>query len=416
MQGLILAAGRGSRLGHYSPGTPKCLLEIARRPLIDHQLAALSDAGVAPVGVVTGYCADEIRHVVGIRAEYIHNPRWSTTNSVYSFWLARQWVKGPVVILNCDVLFAPAILERLLAAGGDALVYDSSTGAGREQMKVRVGQGGRVVELSKTLDDAAGENVGMLCFRAETARALFLTAERIIAAGGENAWLPAAVSALAAEAPIRAVDIAGTAWGEIDCAYDLDHVRRKTWPEIRANSGRRRRARALRWALPIVPALLGAAVVMHGGWPVVKAGASWETMRVEGARSVELSVDGQLQGWSLLGHQQLARVTVRGPGPVRVDSRALLERGSAGTPYVLRVELDGKHVELHKWDARPGPLPPHLSPPDDGFVVARRKRAIIELPPGQHILRVSLLPARDHDRALVRIRSLHSDVDEDREE
>ena len=85
MQALILAAGRGSRLGGHTADVPKCLLEVGRRPLIEHQLGTLADAGVGPVGMVLGYCADEIKGVVGIRAEYILNPRWNTTNSLYSF-------------------------------------------------------------------------------------------------------------------------------------------------------------------------------------------------------------------------------------------------------------------------------------------------------------------------------------------
>ena len=42
MQGLILAAGRGTRLRR---GRPKCLSEVGGRPLIDHQLEALAEAG-----------------------------------------------------------------------------------------------------------------------------------------------------------------------------------------------------------------------------------------------------------------------------------------------------------------------------------------------------------------------------------
>ena len=64
-QGLILAAGRGSRLGPNSEGIPKPLLQVGRRTLIEHQLEMLAQADVGPVGMVVGYCADEIERFVG---------------------------------------------------------------------------------------------------------------------------------------------------------------------------------------------------------------------------------------------------------------------------------------------------------------------------------------------------------------
>ena len=101
--------------------------------------------------------------VVGIRAECLRNPRWSATNSLYSFWLARDWVKGDVVVLNCDVLFSPRVLERLLDAPGDALAYDSGSGDLREQMSVRV-EDGLLRDMSKTMspEQVSGENVGIV--------------------------------------------------------------------------------------------------------------------------------------------------------------------------------------------------------------------------------------------------------------
>ena len=246
MRGLILAAGRGRRLGDYADGTPKCLLEVGRRRLVEHQLEALADAGVAPVAMVVGYGADEVRETVGIRAEYIHNRRWDQTNSVYSYHLAREWLTGPIVLLNCDVLFHPEILSRLLAVKGDVLAYDSSSGSAPEHMKVKV-ENGRVVDMAKDLaaEDASGENLGVLCLSAETAQALAERAGKVIAEGGENTWLSSAVRQLAKERPIQALDVAGLPWGEIDSAYDLEHVRKKVWPAIEGSRRPLRRRRRL---------------------------------------------------------------------------------------------------------------------------------------------------------------------------
>ena len=75
---------------------------MGRRTLIEHQLEMLAHADVGPIAMVVGYCADEIERFVGPQVEYLHNVRWATTNSLFSFAQAKEWVGGDLMILNCD--------------------------------------------------------------------------------------------------------------------------------------------------------------------------------------------------------------------------------------------------------------------------------------------------------------------------
>lgn len=401
MKGLILAAGRGSRLGSYNH-TAKCLLEVAGRRLVEYQLEACAEAGVAPVALVVGFSADDVREVVGIRAEYIHNPRWESTNSLYSFLLAREWIDGPVVVMNSDILFHPDILHRVLAVRGDAFAYDSTSGHAPEHMKVSVADG-RLVDMSKELplEQTSGENVGLLSFSAEGARALLDRAAAIAAAGGEKNWLGAAVRQLAAERSIRAVDIAGLPWGEIDSTFDLENVRKKVYPRIRRTTGPERRRRRMLAGLATVVAVAAAATVVAFGYPRRPAVAaapdpSWETVPTAGGAQTMVSVHGRPQSWWLLREGEVAAVDVEGPGPLRVESRLVLPAPPlARTPYVLRIQIDGAY-DLYKRAARPetgvalGDAP-----------LARRKRNSVDLTPGTHRVAVSLLGA---ERVLIRFR------------
>jgi hypothetical protein len=74
------------------------------------------------------------------------------------------------VVLNRDVLFHPALLRDLLSARHEnalLLAYREANQPelGEEEMKVKV-RGGRVVEMSKTMDpaEADGENLGIVKF------------------------------------------------------------------------------------------------------------------------------------------------------------------------------------------------------------------------------------------------------------
>ena len=57
---VLLAAGRGKRLGDLTAKTPKPLLDIAGAPLISHIIDALAGAGLAHFIVVTGYLFEQI--------------------------------------------------------------------------------------------------------------------------------------------------------------------------------------------------------------------------------------------------------------------------------------------------------------------------------------------------------------------
>lgn len=232
-QAIILAAGGGSRLRAASNGTHKGLLKVGEQSFIEHQLKLLGSLNIGEVCVVVGHKADQVRSVIGDAAEYVINPRYAETNSLYSLWLAREWVSGPFVLMNCDVLAHPDIFHRVLAVNGSALAYDSTSGDEDEHMKVSF-EGTYLRVMSKKLPHAEtdGENVGILQFDQQAAELLFSEASSLIASGYEGQWVAAAVSHIARRVPIRGVDIAGLPWIEVDFPEDLARARQYVGPAI----------------------------------------------------------------------------------------------------------------------------------------------------------------------------------------
>ncbi|OAN51499.1 NTP transferase domain-containing protein [Magnetospirillum moscoviense] len=123
MKALILAAGRGSRMLALTEDRPKGLVELAGRPLLDYQLAALTGAGCGPIGAVTGYMADALE---GRGLTLFHNPRWAQTNMVASLACAEEWLQdGPVVVSYSDIFYQAQAVQALLAADADiAITFD----------------------------------------------------------------------------------------------------------------------------------------------------------------------------------------------------------------------------------------------------------------------------------------------------
>lgn len=67
MKALILAGGRGKRLGALSESSNKCMTEVRGKPLIEYSLACAVAAGISEIVIVVGYRAEEIINYYGNR-------------------------------------------------------------------------------------------------------------------------------------------------------------------------------------------------------------------------------------------------------------------------------------------------------------------------------------------------------------
>jgi mannose-1-phosphate guanylyltransferase len=67
MKAFLLAAGLGTRLRPITDSTPKCLLSVGGRPMLDIWLDALAKAGVSEVLLNAHHLADQVKAHVGAR-------------------------------------------------------------------------------------------------------------------------------------------------------------------------------------------------------------------------------------------------------------------------------------------------------------------------------------------------------------
>ena len=400
MQAIILAAGLGSRLHKVSGGKSKALLEVGGRPLILHQLEMLADHGVGPVLVIVGHQGDEVQQVIGERAEILLNDRFVETNSLYSLWLGRDWVKGPFMLLNCDLLCHPQVLDALLATKGNALAYDSTASRGREQTKVAV-KDGRVVDIGKDVPQsgARGESLGILKFDADGGRALMKVADELIRDGREQSWVIEATRAISSQVPITGVNVAGIPWVEIDFPYDLDVARREVWPAIwRGRFARHALGRRMRW---VAAAAVGLALIV-GGWfassRVGPASIDWDTVPATGAPAVKLTRPDGTQRWWQLSRGASATAEV-GMTPAVIEARAVLTPAAPDSlRFVIGIVIDGKPYDWRVFTATR----------DSGVSLAKlpvgdRDRYELLLPPGRHMVEVSYVSGHA-EHVLVRVR------------
>ena len=236
-----MAAGKGARLNGTAGNLPKCLARVGNMTLVERQIAALRMAGLNEVAVVVGCEAERVRRSCGRGVQFVENTRFAQTNSLYSLWLARPLLLDGFVVMNCDVLLHPQLLDDLLTARHeDALLMayqdDDQSPLGDEEMKVRTRRG-RVIDISKVMpaDDADGENVGVVRFGAEGARLLVSILDQRVAAGGLRDWAPRAFAEFARIRPLHAIGTRGYPWTEIDFPEDYQRAVSEILPAIEAD-------------------------------------------------------------------------------------------------------------------------------------------------------------------------------------
>jgi len=188
MKAVILAAGIASRLRPLTDTTPKCLLKIGDRCLLERAFDALIQNGFDEFIIVTGYRQQQIVDFLQTRyperkVTFIYNDRYESTNNIYSLWLTRPYVDGEeVLLLDSDIVFDPQIVAKLLGSDkADALALNRHE-LGAEEIKVIADEEQKVVEISKvcSIPEAIGESIGIEKMSATYTKALFQELETMI--------------------------------------------------------------------------------------------------------------------------------------------------------------------------------------------------------------------------------------------
>ncbi len=250
MKALILAAGTGTRLtGPDDSGRPKCLLEFGGETLLARHIRILQDLEIEQLVMVVGYNASLIRDEIaalgaGGFVRFLENPRFRE-GSVISMWTAREMLSDgdDWLFMDADVLYDPAILQRMLASQSrTCFPYDSGFEDGEEPVKFCL-RDGRPVEFRKAIGEVSyediGEWVGFIRMGPDFSAALARrTGNYVSATPTVEPYEEAVRDLILGEFNDRvgAVDIAGLAWIEIDFPEDVDRAENEILP--RAGRGR----------------------------------------------------------------------------------------------------------------------------------------------------------------------------------
>lgn len=120
MKAIVLAAGRGSRLGKYTEDKPKSMIELNGKTLMQRNLENLRDAGFSQVVLVVGYHHEILenflqQHFPSSFYKVVMNPDY-TRGSGSSLICAAGEMTGDMVIVESDLLYHGEIVKRMASS------------------------------------------------------------------------------------------------------------------------------------------------------------------------------------------------------------------------------------------------------------------------------------------------------------
>ena len=143
-EAVILAAGRGSRMGYVTETIPKSFININGKRLIDYQIEKLKAVGIDKIYIVTGYMAEKFKEYES-DVELVHNSQWEETNMIWSFICAAEKLKDEAIVLYSDIIYDESVLYRILNSD-----YDNCIIADKDWLKQWA------LRFTNVLDDAEG--------------------------------------------------------------------------------------------------------------------------------------------------------------------------------------------------------------------------------------------------------------------
>ena len=106
MKAIILAAGLGTRLRPMTENTPKALVQVNQKPLIEYQIEFLKEKGINEIIIIVGYLKEQfdyLKEKYGVRL--VFNDKYADYNNFYSLYLVKEELANSYVIDADNYLF-----------------------------------------------------------------------------------------------------------------------------------------------------------------------------------------------------------------------------------------------------------------------------------------------------------------------
>jgi len=225
MKAVVLAAGEGRRLRPLTVLRPKPMVPVGNKPVLEHVVEALVDAGVNDIVFVVGYRRERIQTYFGdggdwdANIEYVVQEKQLGTG--HALLQAEKEVDEEFLVVNGDSFVSAELLADLGEAEGEGSAVAVTRSDEPTDYGVVDVENGKVVDLEEKphVYDAETETINAGAYRFDTD---VFDDVREASSGGEMALTDAVVRQTRHEGDVRAVYTDG--WNDISHLWDVLRV------------------------------------------------------------------------------------------------------------------------------------------------------------------------------------------------
>lgn len=235
---VILAAGKGMRLGARGRLGPKGCLRLGEKTIVEESVLRLLAVGIKRIVIVTGHLAEHyqpLRERFPHAVELVHNPHFGDSGSMYSLFCARHLLEEDFLLLESDLVYERRALTHCLDQPDDDVVLLSGFSKSSDECFVETQQG-NLVAISKDRASLGSEATGELVGICKISQALFANmleiAEQAFLTTRHMCYEMDCLILAAKHRPISCPVIEDLIWCEIDDESHLADAQREVYPII----------------------------------------------------------------------------------------------------------------------------------------------------------------------------------------
>lgn len=230
MKAIILASGIGKRLRPLTNNKPKSLVKINSKTILEYQLDTLSQLDVNRIVITTGPFEKQVKKFVkerypNLKIEYVHNPKYNSTNYIYSLWLTTPLVDDDIILIHGDLIFNTDILKKVIDVSGNSVPVNKKVNPPKKDFKAVI-EKKRVIKIGV---DFFGKNAFYCLPLYKFLKKDFLIwmeeIEKEIANGNCNIYAEDAFNKISDQIKLKPVYVSDEFCQEIDTLEDLKVIK-----------------------------------------------------------------------------------------------------------------------------------------------------------------------------------------------